>query len=317
MDKILDANYERVERALTTLIDSISKYNPSPQHTEDLIAADLELRTGLSQLQQHQNNYQRILQLRQETAALDAQAKQIVGTLWSMRKEVRNTQTTVYPSTAPKYQFTTAELLAYARRISSTTLPPPGVTNGIDFGASPQPTTQDGGVDSASASFNNGGGVGTPGGTTTAAPTPSANGGEMVSQTSATELPVHLKQHANVHEGAVFYPWPVEDNVRGGGMAGYQQLLDSGTEPRGYDPEEEERKKQEEEQARKDAEERERLERVEADRRMREERERMARERMERERQEEQRRGSVATGAARAQKQQFTFLDGLDDDDDE
>lgn len=317
MDKLLDTHYERVERALNALIDSITKYNPSPQTTTDLITADTSLRHSLSQLQQHQANYQRILKLRAETAALDAQTKDIVGTLWSMRKEVKNTHTTVYPSAAPKYQFTTAELLAYARRISPNTLPPPGVTNGVDFGASPPPTTTQTTTQDAEQSFNNGvgSGVGTPAG---GAPTPSANG-EVSQQTvtsSATELPVHLKQHANIHEGAVFYPWPVEDHVRGGGMAGYQQLLDGGIDPRGYDPEEEERRKQEEEQARKDAEERERLERLEADRKMREERERMARERAERQRQEEQRRGSVVPGSAKAPRSQFTFLE-MDDDEDE
>ncbi|KAK0627455.1 vitamin-D-receptor interacting mediator subunit 4-domain-containing protein [Immersiella caudata] len=321
MDKHLDARFERVEKALTTLIDSIAKYNPSEKLADDLITADKDLLTSLRSLEHHQNNAARIEALRQETAALDAQTKDIIGTLWSIRKEVKNTTTTSYPSTGPKYQFTTSDLLSYARRISRNTLPPPGVTNGLDFGASPPPTElpapDEAGRGSATqtpnASFN--GGVGTPG----AAPTPSANGEVLASQATvtsqATELPMQLKQVVNPGEGSVFYAWPIEGDVRGGGLAGYQQLFDSGIDPKGYDPEEEERRKKEEEQAKKEAEERARLEREEADRRMREEQARMARER-ERDRQlEAERRGSVA-GGPKPTNQQFSFL-GMDDDDDD
>ncbi|KAK0643884.1 vitamin-D-receptor interacting mediator subunit 4-domain-containing protein [Cercophora newfieldiana] len=322
MEKHLDARFERVEKALTTLIDSIAKYNPSEKLAEDLTTADKNLLTGLRSLEHHQNNSARIEALRQETAALDTQTKDIISTLWSMRKEVKNTTTTTYPAASPKYQFTTSDLLSYARRISRNTLPPPGVTNGLDFGASPPPqelpAPEEAGRSAAqtpNASFNNG--VGTP----AAAPTPSANGEVLASQatvtSTATELPMHLKPVVNPSEGTVFYAWPIEGDVRGGGLAGYQQLFDTGIDPKGYDPEEVERRKKEEEQAKKEEEERARLEREEADRRMRQERERMARER-ERDRQlEAERRGSVAGGSRPQQKQQFAFLDLDDDDDDE
>lgn len=49
MDEILNAHYERVERALATLIDSITAYNPSPQAALDLVAADDDLSQGLDQ----------------------------------------------------------------------------------------------------------------------------------------------------------------------------------------------------------------------------------------------------------------------------
>jgi len=135
MDKYLDARFERVERALSTLIDSLSKYNPSEKLAEDLILADSELVHSLSLLEQHQNNQQRIEALRAQTSALDAQTKEIIGSLWAMRKEVKNTQTTSYPAAGAKFPFTTMELLNYARRISRNTLPPPGVTNGVDLTA--------------------------------------------------------------------------------------------------------------------------------------------------------------------------------------
>lgn len=346
MDKYLDARFERVERALATLIDSLSKYNPSEKVAEDLLLADSELVHSLTLLEQHQNNLQRIEALRQETSTLDAQTKEIIGSLWTMRKEVKNTQTTSYPAAGPKFQFTATELLNYARRVSRNTLPPPGVTNGVDLGApaggtgtvsvvvaSPVQQDDEAGrsqTQTPNASFN--------GVAASAAATPSANGEVMgmyyqpnksrlvagswlilgiASQatvtSSATELPIHLKPVVNMREGAVFYPWPIEESIRSGALAGFQQLADRGTDPRGFDPEEEEQRKRDEEQARKEAEEQARLEREEADRRMREERERMARER-----EEAHRRGSVAVGSSQGgQKSQFTFLDGLDDDDDD
>jgi hypothetical protein len=49
MDDILQAQFERVDLALGTLVDSIAAYNPSPQAAVDLLAADDELSRGLDQ----------------------------------------------------------------------------------------------------------------------------------------------------------------------------------------------------------------------------------------------------------------------------
>lgn len=49
MEDILAAQFERVEKALGTLVDSIAAYNPSPQAALDLVAADDELSSGLDQ----------------------------------------------------------------------------------------------------------------------------------------------------------------------------------------------------------------------------------------------------------------------------
>ncbi|KAK4213946.1 vitamin-D-receptor interacting mediator subunit 4-domain-containing protein [Rhypophila decipiens] len=345
MDKYLDARFERVEKALAVLIDSITKYNPSEKLADDLAVADRELAQGLKDLERHQNNYARIQQLRNESAALDSQIKDTMGALWSVRKEVKNTQTTNYPPTGPRYNFTTVELLDYARRISQNTLPPPGVTNGVDLSSSaaatpaaadnPEATTTAG--QTPSASFNGGTTttVGTP-----AAPTPGPTDQSISqpgqpqqsqSQPGATSLPENLKPYIDRLHGAVFYPWPTEETIRRGALAGIQQLVDEGINPLGYDPEEEIRKREQEEQARKEADELARREREEAERMMREERERMARDR-ERARQEAERRGSVIGGGVgimpgaggstspaveRGAKKQFLFLGGDDEDDDD
>ncbi|KAK0744086.1 vitamin-D-receptor interacting mediator subunit 4-domain-containing protein [Schizothecium vesticola] len=315
MDKQLDALFGRVEAALTTLIDSIAKYNPSEKLADDLAHADRALAQGLRELEQHQANHARIQQLRAETAALDAQTKDVAGSLWATRKEVDNTPTTTYPADSPRYPFTIADLLGFARRISRNTLPPPGVTNGLDLSAPPtqqSEVTMDG-TATPGASFTSG--VGTPGGGATAAPTPDAMVSQATVASSVPEMPMELRHAVNPGEGAVFIPWPTEDKIRSGALAEYQRLVERGMDPKGYDPEEEEQRKRDEEQAKKEAEERARLEHEEAERRMQEERARMARER-ERARQEAERRGSVAEPVGQ-KKSQFSFIDMDDEDDDE
>lgn len=315
MDKQLDALFGRVEAALMTLIDSIAKYNPSDKLADDLAHADRALAQGLRELEQHQANHARIQQLRAETSALDAKTKEIAGSLWAMRKEVDNTPTTTYPAGGARYPFTIEDLLGFARRISRNTLPPPGVTNGLDLSA--PPTQQSEGMDGTAtpgASFNSG--VGTPGGGgTTAAATPDAMVSQATVASSVPEMPMELRHAVNPGEGAVFIPWPTEDKIRSGALAEYQRLVERGMDPKGYDPEEEEQRKRDEEQAKKEAEERARLEHEEAERRMQEERARMARER-ERARQEAERRGSVAEPVGQ-KKSQFSFIDMDDEDDDE
>ena len=49
MDQLLQTQFQRVEAALGTLVDSIAAYNPSPQAAVELIAADDELSRRLDQ----------------------------------------------------------------------------------------------------------------------------------------------------------------------------------------------------------------------------------------------------------------------------
>jgi len=49
MDHIIDKRFERVEKALATLITSISTHNPVTALATDLVAADAELSEGLEQ----------------------------------------------------------------------------------------------------------------------------------------------------------------------------------------------------------------------------------------------------------------------------
>ncbi|CAK7240770.1 MAG: hypothetical protein STHCBS139747_002217 [Sporothrix thermara] len=142
MDKFIDARFDRVEKALTTLIDSVAKYNPSPALAEDLLAADRSLSDGLLTLQTHQNNHLRILALRADAAALDAQIRSTLLTLAASRRDMLQAPATEFPEDSANstirdetkhYAFTYEELMSYARRISRNTVPGPGQTDGADF----------------------------------------------------------------------------------------------------------------------------------------------------------------------------------------
>lgn len=353
MEKKLDERFERVEKALAALVDSLTKYNPSEKLAADLVEADRELSVVLKELETHQNNVARIKKLQEETDALDSQTKNILQNLWDMRKELKSTPTTTYTdSSNRRYAFTTADLLTYARRISPNTLPPPGITNGVDLSAprSPSPNNLVSQTPGANSSF-----VGTPAASTPAAgapptplngnvgtPQPQAQAQAQAQQqqqqqasqqqasTSIAHLPPHLAMQLNPNENPPFFPWPTIDKIRSGALMKYQDLVNRGIDPKNYDPEEEERRKKEEEQARKEAEEQARQEREEHERRRREEVERMMRER-EAARQAEA--GAAGGGGAggsisgpsagappsvqRPAAKQFTFLDADDDDDDD
>ncbi|KAK3307132.1 vitamin-D-receptor interacting mediator subunit 4-domain-containing protein [Chaetomium strumarium] len=345
MDKELDGRFERLEKALNNMIDSVVKNNPSEQLAEELVAAQDGVTEGLRLLEKHQNNYARIQQLRQDVSRYDDQIKDIIHSLWQMRKEL--VAVTATPPGGSKYQFTTEDLLTYARLISRQTLPlPPVLKNHLESNASRPADPESQTAQTPNASFNFGfsnASIGTPAPLSASTPNTAANEAATTQHTSqlplsqpytkppTTEekLPAHLKPAVNPLLDTGFQPWPTPEQIRSGALADIQRLVDKGIDPKNYDPEEEERKRVAEEQAKKEAEERARREREEAERRMREERERMARER-ERARQMEAaasgaaggsdgRTDSVAVGMGRAanKPKQFTFLGADDDDEDE
>lgn len=49
MDAIIDNRFERLEKALTTLINSVNQYHPSTERAKELEAADEDLSKGLEQ----------------------------------------------------------------------------------------------------------------------------------------------------------------------------------------------------------------------------------------------------------------------------
>lgn len=47
MDKYIDGRFERLEKALASLVDSVNKYHPSAAHAKELELADNGLNKGL------------------------------------------------------------------------------------------------------------------------------------------------------------------------------------------------------------------------------------------------------------------------------
>ncbi|KAH7150426.1 vitamin-D-receptor interacting mediator subunit 4-domain-containing protein [Dactylonectria estremocensis] len=334
MDTLIDGRFERLEKALTSLIDSVTKYHPSTAFGRELEIADDELCKGLEEVQNHQNNYLRIQNLRESSAVLDAQIRDTLSSLATTRKDIVTTQTTTFPA-GPSYPIRYEELLRYARRISKTTMPPAGTINALP----PTPDTQTPLPDSQAPS------VMTPSAPPSSqvqspavmngTPQPQLTSEPPTQQTSMsanTILPEVMSQYLNPLSGQLFFPWPLEDKIRAGSLASNQMLAEQGIDPKGYDPVEEEERKRREEEERKEKEEKERLELEERDRKMREERERLRQER-ERQREKDQeswRRASIVGGAsaqpsanrppagpATTKQFQFTNLDDLDDDDDD
>ncbi|KAI0016381.1 vitamin-D-receptor interacting mediator subunit 4-domain-containing protein [Xylariomycetidae sp. FL0641] len=323
MDKQLDGCFDRVERALGTLIDSIAKYNPSANQVHELCKIDETFTKGLRDLQTHQSNYRRIQDLRAQTTSFDEQIKDTLRLLASTRKELYGAPATVFPA-GPNYDINYDELLSYARRISKTTIPPAGAMNSLEAlraeaaaaNANNPITTETAATTPAAAGTPNGmqSASATPAATANTAqasfdtasaqatPLGSSNPQQQPQQPSsgAPALPEHLQQHLNPHAGTLFEPWPSEAQVRQGAVATLAWMAEQGIEAEGYDPLLEKQRKEEAEEARRRAEEREAAERAERERRLREE---QARARAERERAREAeaeswRRASVSVGVA-------------------
>ncbi|KAL9477491.1 hypothetical protein ACSS6W_007332 [Trichoderma asperelloides] len=334
MDTYIDNRFERLEKALANLIDSVTKYHPSTVQAEELKTADDELCKGLEEVQTHQNNHLKIQQLRQLSTSLDTQIRETLTSLATTRKDIVTTQVTVYPS-EPNYPIIYEELLSYARRISKTSMPPSAILNALastQESQTPLPDSQTQAGMTPSAQ--------TPNPTQSPAPVngvlpsglPDLSSTQQTQTSQLTSLPENMSQFLNPLSGQLFFPWPLEDKIRSGALASNQILLEQGIDPKGYDPVAEEERKVKEEEERKEKEEKEKQERAERERQRREELERLRKEDLLRREKEQAafRRASTAAGisgdaavnappSARPEKKQFQFtnLDDLDDDDDE
>ncbi|KAH8656089.1 vitamin-D-receptor interacting mediator subunit 4-domain-containing protein [Tricladium varicosporioides] len=320
MNQVIDRRFERLDKALATLITSISTYNPSITNANDLVAADAELSQGLEQLSTHQSNHGKILSLRATSQELDTQIRETLTLLTSTRAELLSTPATTFPTNANTVAY--SELLEYARRISKFTLPSTyrqsngEVGTGADTGDATSTNTP---KESKSETQTNG--TGTPVTVANGIDTQTSAGTAMDIDSSATPaagiqqpsqnmsssaniLPPNWEQYVNPPPD-IFVPWPTEYTIRRGALASIQMLIDQGKDPATFDPAhsaalEEERKRQIEEEDRLREEEQLRME--------------------EQRRQEMARRMSVSQGApaANAQRKQSVFqLETFDDEEDD
>jgi len=287
MDKLIDSRFERVENALTKLIQSIASYNPSTTLAVDLVTADDELTLGLQTCQPcftglglpptdslivstHQANYAKILSLREEANKLDSTICDAASLLINTRRALIVTSATTFPGDTNPVSY--SELLSYARRISKFTLAPTDLhlgaptlevaegamtqeTNTPKEGKSVPPTH---GANTPAAVTNGAdkdtqmAGMGVT--ITTDAGTPPL---AQISQNTKAGMPEHLVQFLNYTGADQFVPWPTDDEIRRGALGKIKLLQDQGVDPATFDPAEsaaleEQRKKmiEEEDQAR-------------------------------------------------------------------
>lgn len=322
MDKVIDVRFERMEKALANLVDSIAKYTPNTHSATELSVASADLAQGLEELQTHQRNHARIQQLRGVSASLDSQIKDTLVQLAQARKELTSTSTTVFPEKGTN-PINYTELLNYGRHIAKTTVPPSGVANAPLSNSAP-PTQPESAVESAAP---------TPGGTPNGvASAPNGALEQLSGQQTTTALPDHIQDSLNPLVGAMFVPWPSEAHIRNGALAQLDFLSSKGIDPEGFDPDEEEAEKKRKEEEERAREEQERLDREEKERRIREQMELARAERekaREKEAAEREARGDTSDAAAQPdgsgaagssaggnKQAQFQFLQDDDDESD-
>lgn len=115
MNTVLDQSFKNLETALSTLIESISLYNPSPLAASQVIVADNEMSKSLelrkrprllarkrkvadsSAVVEHQANYHKIQTLKATSEALDQRLVQLLSALAEARKEIHAVPKTSFP----------------------------------------------------------------------------------------------------------------------------------------------------------------------------------------------------------------------------
>ncbi|OCK85171.1 hypothetical protein K432DRAFT_421978 [Lepidopterella palustris CBS 459.81] len=218
MDTVLQTQFQRVENALNTLIESITSYNPSPQAAVDLVAADDELSKGLGQLAAHQANYARILSLRQTAESLESQVKGSLSVLADLRRELLKTPATTFPASSRDVPFD--EVLAYARHISRYTVPPtfrPPL---------PKEDTTPEQVETGDVKVSNG--VGTPAAVPDTTEETANRKAESKGMSSLTKEQRDWLEH---QDRLPFVPWPAEGAIRRGGLGQIQAMIEQGKDP--------------------------------------------------------------------------------------
>ncbi|KAF2876627.1 mediator complex, subunit Med4, partial [Massariosphaeria phaeospora] len=220
MDSTLQAQFQRLELALSTLVDSIASYNPSPQAAVDLVAADDELSRGLDQLATHQANHARILALRAEADALEAQFKSSVSVLAGLRRELFETPATTFPDSSRLVPF--EELLQYAKNISEYTIPPSYRERIPEFDSKVAKDKE--GEEEKEKDSN-----------LSIAPVV-----EILKDTADGEPELEPPKEISAEEAGwlkdlqdrqySWYPWPVNDKIRKGSLMQIQRLRDMGTD---------------------------------------------------------------------------------------
>ena len=214
MNDIIQSQLDRVESALTTLIDSIASYNPSITATSALITADDELAQGLKKLATHQRNHARILQLQEQIAQRNESITTTLTTLASTRADLLSTPTSLPPKETRNVPYT--QLLDYAKQISRFTAPPTFRPPMLPPANAPAPAAVNG-ADAADAKVAKEVGMGERDGD-----------GKGIGMGSLEDVE---KKWLDPLRQIPFVPWVMEDVMRQGALAQIQAMVEKGEDP--------------------------------------------------------------------------------------
>lgn len=213
MDTLLQAQLTRIETALNTLIESITKYNPSIPAATTLLSADDDLNRGLRQLAVHQCNHARIQNLRAEIDQRNENITSTLTTLASTRANLLKTPTSLPSPQARKVEYT--ELLDYAKRIGKFSVPP---TFRKPAPVQPAPAV----IVNGDSHIN--------GNDATAKDGEAAEEGDKEGR-GAGELDDAEKNWLNPLKQMPFVPWVSDQVMRSGALAEIQAMVERGEDP--------------------------------------------------------------------------------------
>ena len=279
MQSVIQTRYDRLEKALTALLDTIISYNPSVHAADELVDADDSVNEALDQrtyhisltkrliavsnlildpVVQHHANYTRILSLRQTANSLDEQIKSTMRLLSETRRDLRSISS---PDTHDTLRQVSADdLLSYAKFIAKTSVPP---TFRKEIAASAIPQESQAAAAAAAAAA-----AGTAEPTTqitNGIATPAAGTAEVSDEkpeTNVSKLNEETKAMLEPFSNLPFVPWPSQEKINAGALGHTQGMLEAGIDPAGVlsseeqEAEDKRRKEQEEERQRVEEEER-------------------------------------------------------------
>ncbi|KAK5168685.1 uncharacterized protein LTR77_005994 [Saxophila tyrrhenica] len=209
------ASYQRVEQSLQRLTDSIASYNPSVRDADELVAADEAVNRDLDQLVTHQSNYLRIQQLRKATEENDERIRSTIKQLADARKELSSIPSSIPPD-EPRQEIKVDELLAYAKFISPTTVPPTFRRKDVPILPSKKEPAQ--------AQISNG----------IATPPAGAqeNGNEPYTRIENVGTKAMSKEQKQMMQPELpWVPWPEPGVIASGALAEIQRMVESGRDP--------------------------------------------------------------------------------------
>ncbi|KAK3717938.1 hypothetical protein LTR37_005364 [Vermiconidia calcicola] len=208
------ASYQRVEQSLQRLTESIASYNPSATAADELLAADEAVSEILDQLVIHQSNHIRIEELRRQTEKLDETLKTTLQLLADTRKQIIAIPSST-PSDEPRRQVKAEDLLAYAKFISKTTVPP-------TFRKQPPPIKSE----NAQAQITNG--IATPPLGAQDQDNAHTTGIENVGTKALSEV---QRKMLDPNNRMGFSPWPSPIVIQNGALGEIQRMVENGQDP--------------------------------------------------------------------------------------